>query len=78
MPPVFRHFTLAHYGSFRRPLAGLGPLRAGTRFGERPRAAAIWKSLLEAYEQSPLDPAVAEALDAYVRRRKGEIARQSA
>ena len=42
------------------------------------RATAIWKSLLEAYEQPPLDPAVAEALDAYVRRRKEEIARQAA
>ncbi len=42
------------------------------------RATAIWKSLLEAYGQPPLDPAVAEALDAYVRRRKEEIARQAA
>ncbi len=42
------------------------------------RATVIWKSLLEAYEQPPLDPAVAEALDAYVRRRKEEIARQAA
>ena len=42
------------------------------------RATAIWKTLLEAYEQPPLDPAVAEALDAYVRRRKEEIARQAA
>lgn len=42
------------------------------------RATAIWKSLLEAYEQPPLDPAVAEALEAYVRRRKEEIARQAA
>jgi len=42
------------------------------------RANAIWKELLRTYEAPPLDPAVAEALDAYVARRKEEIARQSA
>jgi trimethylamine--corrinoid protein Co-methyltransferase len=42
------------------------------------RATAIWKALLEAYEPPPLDPAVAEALDAFVQRRKEEIARQAA
>ena len=42
------------------------------------RATAIWKSLLEAYEQPPLDPAVAEALEAFVAKRKEEIARQAA
>ncbi len=42
------------------------------------RATGIWKALLEAYEPPPLDASVAEALDAYVRRRKEEIARQAA
>ena len=42
------------------------------------RATAIWKQLLEHYEQPPLDPAVAEELDAFVRRRKDEIERQAA
>ena len=42
------------------------------------RATGIWKALLEAYEQPPLEASVAEALDAYVRRRKEEIARQAA
>src|SRR5690606_20731520 len=36
------------------------------------RANAIWKTLLAAYEEPRLDPAVAEALDAYVARRKAE------
>jgi trimethylamine--corrinoid protein Co-methyltransferase len=42
------------------------------------RANAIWKELLRSYEAPPLDPAVAEALDAYVARRKEEIGKQSA
>ena len=42
------------------------------------RATGIWKQLLEGYEQPPLDPAVAEELDAFVRRRKDEIKRQAA
>jgi trimethylamine--corrinoid protein Co-methyltransferase len=42
------------------------------------RANAIWKELLRTYEPPPLDPGIAEALDAYVARRKEEIGRQSA
>ncbi|MCU9850091.1 trimethylamine methyltransferase family protein [Defluviimonas sp. WL0024] len=36
----------------------------------RTRANAVWKALLSEYEEPALDPAVAEALDAYVSRRK--------
>ncbi|MBI1417873.1 MAG: methyltransferase [Limimaricola sp.] len=36
------------------------------------RANVIWKQLLASYEQPPMDPAIAEALDAYVARRKEE------
>ena len=39
------------------------------------RAHTISKALLKAYEPPPLDPARLEALDAFVARRKGEIAR---
>jgi trimethylamine--corrinoid protein Co-methyltransferase len=42
------------------------------------RANAIWKELLRTYEPPPLDPSIAEALDAYVAQRKEEIGRQSA
>ncbi len=42
------------------------------------RANAIWKELLRTYEAPPLDPGIAEALDAYVARRKEEIGGQSA
>ncbi len=42
------------------------------------RATALWKQLLAQYEQPPLDPAVAEELEAFVRRRKDEIGRQAA
>jgi len=37
------------------------------------RATEIWKQALKDYEQPPLDPAVREALDAYVERRRSEI-----
>jgi trimethylamine--corrinoid protein Co-methyltransferase len=42
------------------------------------RATAVWQKLLAQYEPPPLDPAVTEALDAFVRRRKAEIARNVA
>ncbi|MFS4583659.1 trimethylamine methyltransferase family protein [Phaeobacter sp. C3_T13_0] len=38
------------------------------------RANAIWKQLLLEYEKPPIDPAVEEELEAYVARRKQEIA----
>ncbi|MFZ5790818.1 MAG: trimethylamine methyltransferase family protein [Pseudomonadota bacterium] len=37
------------------------------------RATAIWQKALEAYEPPPLDPAIAEALEAFVARRKEEL-----
>ncbi len=37
------------------------------------RATEIWKRALAEYEEPALDPAVAEALDEYVNRRRGEI-----
>jgi trimethylamine--corrinoid protein Co-methyltransferase len=37
------------------------------------RATAIWKRALDEYQQPPLDPAVAEALDTYVAKRREEI-----
>jgi trimethylamine---corrinoid protein Co-methyltransferase len=39
------------------------------------RANALWKKLLNEYEEPPMDPAVREELVAYVRRRKDEIAK---
>ena len=42
------------------------------------RATEIWKQLLRDYEQPALDPAVAEALEAFVNRRKEEIGRAAA
>lgn len=38
------------------------------------RATSIWKRALSEYEQPPMDPAVREALDDYVARRREEIA----
>ena len=42
------------------------------------RANRIWKQLLAEYEPPPLDPAAAEALNAFVDRRKREIAKETA
>jgi trimethylamine--corrinoid protein Co-methyltransferase len=42
------------------------------------RANRIWKQLLAEYEPPPLDPGAAEALDAFVDRRKREIAKETA
>lgn len=38
----------------------------------RTRANAVWKQVLREYEQPPLDPAIAEQMDAYITRRKAE------
>ena len=37
------------------------------------RATAIWRQALKEYEEPPMDPAIREALDAYVDRRRAEI-----
>ncbi|MGH8302621.1 MAG: trimethylamine methyltransferase family protein, partial [Steroidobacteraceae bacterium] len=37
------------------------------------RATAIWKRALAEYEEPALDPAIGEALDAYMARRRAEI-----
>jgi trimethylamine--corrinoid protein Co-methyltransferase len=42
------------------------------------RATRIWKQLLAEYEAPPLDDSVAEALDAFVAKRKEELARSAA
>ena len=37
------------------------------------RATQIWQKALEIYEQPPLEPAISEALDAFVAKRKEEL-----
>jgi trimethylamine--corrinoid protein Co-methyltransferase len=37
------------------------------------RANALWKQMLAGYQRPPMDPAVEEALNDYVARRKREI-----
>jgi trimethylamine--corrinoid protein Co-methyltransferase len=41
------------------------------------RATGIWKELLRDYQEPPIEPGVAEELEAYVRRRKEEIGGQA-
>jgi trimethylamine--corrinoid protein Co-methyltransferase len=57
--------------------ADLRPFQTWAEDGARTatdRANRIWKSLLAHYEPPPIDPAVAESIDAFVTRRKREIA----
>jgi trimethylamine---corrinoid protein Co-methyltransferase len=83
--PAGGHFfgsphTLARYESaFYRPLLSDWSnyenwVDAGSRDATQ-RATLLWKRLLAEYVPPPLDPAVREALEAYVVRRKAEIER---
>jgi len=57
--------------------ADLRPFQTWAEDGARTatdRANRIWKSLLEHYEPPAIDPAVAESIDAFIVRRKREIA----
>ena len=83
--PVGGHFfgsahTLARYESaFYRPLlSDWSNFENWTDAGSRDatqRATGIWKKLLAQYVAPPLDPAVREAINAYVARRTAEIGR---
>ena len=71
--------TLAHFGTAFYPAqnADAKPYEQWVADGAQDaatRANRRWKSLLENYEKPPLDPAVEEALTAFVARRKREIA----
>src|SRR5246127_4018431 len=71
--------TLARYESaFYRPLlSDWSNFENWTEAGARnatERATGIWKKMLAEYVPPPLDPAVKEAIDAYVERRTGELA----
>ena len=81
--PTGGHFfgsphTLERYESaFYRPLVSDWQnfenwTEAGSKTATE-RATVIWQQALRDYEQPPMDPAVREALDAYVARRKEEI-----
>jgi len=72
--------TLARYeGAFYRPLlSDWSNFEAWTQAGSRnatERATELWKKLLADYVPPPLDPAVREAIDAYVARRTEELAK---
>ena len=83
--PVGGHFfgsthTLARYETaFYRPLlSDWSNFENWTDAGARnatQRATGIWKKMLAEYVPPPLDPAVREAIEAYVARRKSEITR---
>ncbi len=69
--------TLARYETaFYAPLVSdwrnYEPWREGGGLSATERAHGLWKELLRQYKPPPLDPAVDEALRAYVARRKRE------
>ncbi len=71
--------TLARYEkAFYRPLlADWSSFETWTEAGSRDatrRATALWQRLLAEYSPPPLDPAIREALEAYVARRTRELA----
>jgi trimethylamine--corrinoid protein Co-methyltransferase len=72
--------TMARYETAFHPsiLADLRPYQTWAEDGSpdaMTRASRVWKALLANYEPPPIDPAAVEAIDAYVARRKEEIAR---
>ena len=72
--------TLARYETaFYRPLlSDWSNFESWTEAGSRnatQRATGIWKKMLTDYVPPPLDPAVKEAIEAYVARRKEELGR---
>jgi trimethylamine--corrinoid protein Co-methyltransferase len=82
--PGGHHFgtahTLAHYEhAFYNPMISSRQnfeswQEAGSLDAAR-RANVLWKRMLAEYQRPPMDPAIEEALGAYVARRKREIAR---
>ena len=71
------HTQSRYRTAFHKPM--LSATGATTRRGRRParprlpaKANRIWKELLAAYEPPPMDPAIAEELDAFVARRVAE------
>ncbi len=82
VPSGGHHFgtahTLARYQTaFHRPILAEGSsFEAWREAGSRDaatRATDVWKRLRDGYEAPPLDPAVAEAVEAFVARRREEI-----
>ncbi|WP_119303968.1 trimethylamine methyltransferase family protein [Dongia deserti] len=48
--------------------------QAGGGLDATQRATAVWRNTLQSYEAPPLDPAIVEELDAFIARRKEELA----
>ncbi|MCB9958202.1 MAG: trimethylamine methyltransferase family protein [Rhodospirillaceae bacterium] len=67
------HFQTAFY---RSPVADNNSFEQWEAEGAKDaaeRANAIWKRLLNDYQQPAIDPAIAEALDAFIQRKKAEV-----
>ncbi len=69
-------FETAFHTSMISDLRPFGAWEADGAKSATVRANARWKALLESYEAPPMDPAIREALDAFVAERKAAIGRQ--
>jgi trimethylamine---corrinoid protein Co-methyltransferase len=85
VPPGGHYFGATHTLSrfetaFHRPMiSDIRPFESWVEAGRQDatqRAHAMWKRLLENYQQPALDPARAEEMDAYIARRRVEIAKR--
>jgi trimethylamine--corrinoid protein Co-methyltransferase len=70
---TMRHFREAFYRPMVSDMMNFERWQQKGALSADQRANAIWKKWLAAYVQPPLDPAIDEALRAYIVRRKAEI-----
>ncbi len=72
-PHTQARFSTEFYDTFLADRQGYENWAAAGEHDAAQRAHAIWKDLLAHYEQPPLDPALQEALEDFVKRREKEL-----
>lgn len=72
-PHTMERYQTAFYSLLLSDWRNYESWAAAGSLGADRRANTLWRQLLQDYEQPPLDPAVEEALVAFVARRKQEI-----
>lgn len=73
-PHTQARFSTEFYASFLSDRQPFDTWREAGGLDAAQRACIVWQQLLAHYEPPPLDPAIEEALRAYVERREGELA----
>jgi len=69
---TYRHFAKANYTSALADTRSFEQWQEAGRKDLKQRANARWKEMLAAYEAPPLDPAIDEALQDFMARKKAE------